>query len=405
MRDNPERLAWFVVLASFFICVSTAVAVPLGIRRFIRYSTVNQEVILYVQRPPVRVTLAGRGEPIAINAQRTIPKQTSVATDETEGRLVFQELNSDQTVLATVQIYDHTEVTFREARSPRFSSSALPHHMKLDLQSGRLRISIPGDPIRPIIATIHTSQGDVTLVEGNYEVKVNTIGTDVTVRSGRATIEQTEGSSVSVGPSQRASIDENGRVNGPMTAARNLIKDGDFQTPLSDSWTTYSEQKENPPPTVEIVAEESAHVASFNRMGSNHAEVGIYQDINHDVRDFTYLELRLGVQIVYERIAGFGGCGTLSSECPIMVRIDYKDIHGTDREWLQGFYIDKPAADWLIYPWTQQLPARSWQAYDSGNLMELWQDNPPAIIKRVTIYASGHSFHALVTDLELLAEE
>jgi len=404
MRDNPERIAWLVLLISFFVCVSSAVAFPLGIRSFVLHSTVDQLVVLDVQRPPLRVTLAGRGEPMALDREREIPRATSIATDETSGRLVFQATKNDNLMLATVQLYDYTEVTLSEARSPRFGSSPLSHEMVLELISGRLRITIPGEESRPTSLVVHTDLGQVTLAEGTYEVKVNGSTTEVIVSSGRATIEQPSGDSLSLATSQRASI-ENGRMYGPLPAARNLIQNGDFQMPLSDSWTVYTEQKESPAPTVRAVIEDGVPAASFYRVGSNHAEAGIYQDVNYDVRDFTYLELRLGVHIIYESIAGFGGCGTLSSECPIMVRIDYKDTYGTDREWLQGFYIDEPAPDWLIYPWTLQLPARKWQTYDSGNLMEYWDDNPPAVIKRVAVYASGHSFHALITDLELLAEE
>jgi hypothetical protein len=41
--------------------------------------------------------------------------------------------------------------------------------------------------------------------------------------------------------------------------------------------------------------------------------------------------------------------------------------------------------------------------YDSENLMA--SDPPPALIKSVTIYASGHTFDALVAEVELLAQE
>ncbi len=102
---------------------------PLGIRSFVLHSTVNQLVMLDVQRPPLRVTLSGRGEPMALDREREIPPATSIATDETSGRLVFQESKNDNLTLATVQLYDYTEVTLREARSPRFESSPLSHEM------------------------------------------------------------------------------------------------------------------------------------------------------------------------------------------------------------------------------------------------------------------------------------
>ena len=54
---------------------------------------------------------------------------------------------------------------------------------------------------------------------------------------------------------------------------------------------------------------------------------------------------------------------------------------------------------------TKTEPPAAWQTFDSGNLMEMLADTPPAVIQRLTIYASGHTFHALVTEIELLAQE
>ena len=85
MRKNPERLAWVVLLTSFFICIGLTVAVPLGVRAFILFSQVGQNVSLEVERGPMRVTWAGRGEPIAIAEKRDdIPERTIVTTDLTD---------------------------------------------------------------------------------------------------------------------------------------------------------------------------------------------------------------------------------------------------------------------------------------------------------------------------------
>jgi hypothetical protein len=37
--------------------------------------------------------------------------------------------------------------------------------------------------------------------------------------------------------------------------------------------------------------------------------------------------------------------------------------------------------------------------------MEALADTPPALIKGLSVYASGHSFDAMVTEVELLAQE
>ncbi|NLE43437.1 MAG: FecR domain-containing protein [Chloroflexi bacterium] len=403
MRDNPERLAWIILLVSFFTCVSSALAVPLGARSIILYANVRQTVTLDVQRPPLRVTMGGRGAPVAIDQSSEIPERSIIATDTTAGRLVFQVADQDLTV-ASVQIYDNTQIEVISARSPRYNSSPLPHKVTIAVTEGRARINVADDDLRPIEAEVETPHCTLMLVEGSYEVKVNNAETEITVRNGQAAVSTDDGQSLPLGPAQRAFVD-GVRIEGPLPSSRNLVENGDFETPFEGTWTAYHGEKQEPPATVEIVTNEGTEAARFHRLGTNHAEVGIYQDIDYDVRDFAYLELRMNVQVVEENIAGFGGCGTLSSECPIAARIEYKDIYGTDREWLQGFYIDEPAPDWLIYPWTQQIPAQNWQSYDSGNLMEALTDTPPAIIKRVTLYASGHTFDAMVREVELLAEE
>lgn len=405
MRNNPERLAWVVLLTSFFICIGMIVAVPLGIRHYILHAHVGQDVTLEVQRGPLRVTLAGRGEPVAIDEERDgIPDRTIVATDATAGRLVTHAPREGSPVIATVQLYDNTEVILSSARSPRFPASRLPHVVTLEVRVGRVRLNVSSDDGRPTVVEVQTPHVAAMLTEGSYEVKVDGMTTEVTVRDGQAKVASNAEHTIPLGLAERA-IGDGKLIAGPLPAARNLISNGDFQAPLENGWNSYNEQKEEPPGSVSIVTDEERDVADFYRDGSNWAEVGIWQEINYDVRDFTSLELHLAVHIVHEDITGFGGCGTLSSECPIIVLIDYKDIHDTDRQWRHGFYIGEPAPDWLLYPWTEQVSPGNWQIYDSGNLIEELADTPPALIKSLTIYASGHSFHAMVTEVELFAQE
>ena len=407
MRDNRERVAWAILLASFFTCIGLAVAVPLGIRHFILHASVPQAVTLEVQRGPLRARLAGRGQPVAIDEKRDdVPEGTIVATDATAGRLVMYAPQAEGPVIATVQLYDNTQTELSSARSPRFSTSRLPHRVKLGATAGRVRISVSNGKERPSVVEVETPHGTATLWEGSYEVKINGAATEVTVRDGQATVSSISGRVISLGPAERAAIDDE-HVVGPLSAARDLIVNSDFQAALENGWTSYSQQTDpqQPPGTVSVVTDEGREVVAFSRDGSNHAEVGIRQEINYDVRDFTSLELHLALRIIDQNITGFGGCGYLGSECPIIVRVDYKDIYGTDRQWLHGFYTGTPADDWLINWWAEEVQLGNWQTYDSGNLMEELSDTPPASIKSLTIYASGHSFNAMVTELDLLAQE
>lgn len=409
MRDNPERLAWVVLLTSFFSCIGLAVAIPIGAQQYVLHARVPQRVTLEVQQGPLRVTLAGRGAPIAIDQDREeIPERTIVATDATAGRLVVHTPPVDGPVIATAQLYDNTEAMLSSIRSPRFATSHLPHEVVLEITAGRVRINAFDGDDRPTSVEAQTPHGIARLTAGSYEIKVNGTTTEVTVRNGQASVVNDAEGVMSLGPTERAVID-NGHTVGPLPAARDLIVNGDFQVPLASdsSWGSYREQTDpqQPPGSVGIITNSGRNAAEFYRDGSNHAEVGIRQDINYDVRDFTFLQLHLDVRVVSQNIAGFGGCGYLGTECPIIVRLDYKDIYGTDREWFHGFYTGEPAADWQINWWAEQLQSGNWQTYDSANLMEELDNTPPALIKSLTIYASGHSFYAQLTEVELLAEE
>jgi hypothetical protein len=424
MRNNPERLAWIVLLTSFFICTGLVVTMPLGVRHYILYARMPQNATLEVQQGPLRVTLAGRGAPVAIDKDRGgIPERTIVATAVTAGRLAIRIPQVDDSVVATVQLYDHTEVVLSSARSPRFAVSQLPHEVILEVRAGRVRINISNTDDRPTVVEARTPHGTVTLISGSYEVKVNGTTMEITVRDGRADVisndEQIPSNSDTVasaaeqiaplGPDERAIISE-GQIVGPLPAARNLVFNGDFQTPIeleSSGWVSDSQQTdpEQPPAIANTIIESGREMVEFHRNGSNHANVSIRQEINYDVRDFTFLQLHLDVRIVSQDILGSGGCGYLGTECPVIARLDYKDIYGTDREWLHAFYTGAPHDDWLINWWAEQVPLGSWQTYDSDNLMEELADTPPALIKSLTIYASGHNFHTMVTEVELLVQE
>jgi hypothetical protein len=409
MRDNPERLAWIVVLTSFFACIGLIVTVPLSARYHILHARIPQNMTLEVQQGPLRVTLAGRGAPVAIDEDRgDIPERTIVATDATAGRLAMRAPQASDSVVATVQLYSNTEAVLSSARSPRFAASKLPHEVILEVKAGRVRINVFNDNERFTVVQAQTPHGTATLTEGSYEVKVNGTTTEVTVRDGQANATSDIEQAVSLGPAERAIIDaRKEEIAGPLPAARNLIHNGDFQFPLENGWTTDSRQTdpEQPFGTARIVTDSGREAVEFYRDGSNHAEVGIRQEINYDVRDFTFLQLHLDMRIVSQDISGFGGCGYLGTECPIIVLLEYKDVYGTDREWLHGFYTGEPAGDWPINWWAEQLQSENWQTYDSDNLMKELSDTPPSLIKSLTIYASGHSFRAMTTQVELLAQE
>ena len=410
MRKNPQRLAWIVLLTAFFVCVGLAVLVPLGGRWYVLNALVIQNVTLEVQRAPLGVTEPGRVQPVSVaeDPDDEILEHTAITTWASSGRLVMHAPQEGGPVIATVQLYEDTEIVLSSARSPRFSASHLPHQVALEIKAGRVRINVPGDDGRDTIIEVQTPHGAATLTKGSYEIKVYAT-TEVTVRHGQAAI---AGLGTPIGPDERAVIDSEQAV-GPSPAAPNLISNGDFLSPLENAWSRYANQKEDPPGSVSIITDEGWKVADFYRSGSDHAEVGIQQEINHDARDFRSLRLHLAVHIVEHNIPV---CGEKGSECPVMARIIYEDANGAEQEWIQGFYSlpntgasDNPSVCETCSTKNPhiQVQADTWYPYLSPNLIPrlTHEGQAPTLIKSITIYASGHAYHSMVTELELIGYE
>jgi len=416
MRKTPERLAWVVLLISFFTCVSLAIAVPLGMRYYVLHASVVQNVTLEVQRPPLSVTLDGRSLPASIAEHHDeIPEDTIVATDATAGRLVMHVPRADGPVIATVQLYDDTQIVLTWARSPRFSASHLPHKVALEVRAGRVRINVSSDDGRPTVVEVHTPHGAATLTEGSYEVKVNRTTTEVTVRDGQADVVK-NGLLTHLERAERAIVDDE-RLYGPLPAAPNLIANSNFADPLEEeNWGVYSVEPEYEGESrgdTQGTKIEGHPVVVIERSGVGHAETGIRQQLDADIRDFSVLRLHLLLRVEEQNVPV---CGSEGSECPVMVRIDYKDAAGADREWLQGFYSfldtrtpgNEPFCKTCPMPYKHiYVPEDVWYPYDSDNLIALLSQDgqAPVLIKSITIYASGHTYRSAIAEVELIGHE
>jgi hypothetical protein len=398
MTQNRERLAWFILIVSFTLCVSLAVGVPLGIRQFLLTATRGQDILLQPLQGTPGIQRGGRGEFIALrNPTWDVPAGSVITTDDAaQVLLTFYVPNSETEILATIQVYGNSQLRLVSARSPIFGISPLSHRLILVVEAGRVRLTLSPVGKRETTAQLRTPHLTAELTAGSYEVRAYSALTEFTVREGIAGVIGGRGQSVTLTTAQRT-IAQSGDVPlEALPAARNLLVNGDFRRPVEEGWEVYFYEAG----AVQTTTDAGRPAARFFREGVGHAEVGIRQQLNYDVRDFTSLVLHLSVQV---RNQSLNGCGMAGSECPIIVRIDYRDIYGGDQTWYHGFYATPPASTDYLYEWSKTVPLQTWVTYDSENLMA--SDPPPALIKSVTIYASGHTFDALVAEVELLAQE
>jgi hypothetical protein len=409
MRRNPERLAWTVLLISLFVCIGLAIAIPLSIRSVINDSTEVASITLEVQQGTALVHRNGLDEPIGVTTQlANIPDGSTIRADENVQALLTIRTPNNQSTLLTVQIYGSTNLDIVRARSPRFAPSTLPHQVSMNIDGGRVRVGVTGGLDRPIDSQISTPHAAMQLQEGSYAIEVTNDETQVTARDGSATV-SAQGTVLTVGSGQRTVIRLGSRPLGILSPENNLVVNGDFRRPLDGTWEVAHDLQEpsESPGTVSIVADGGKRWAVFERTGTFHAETDLRQVVDKNVRGFGSLKLHFLVRISDHDVPV---CGQAGSECPMMLRLDYKDANGTDRSYLQGFY-------WLLdergvnpdYNTTSGMRVKHIRVqrdvpftYDTEDLMKTLS---PSQITAITFYASGHSYRAAITEIELLGEQ
>jgi hypothetical protein len=396
MRSNPQQRAWTVLLTTFGIFFLLAVSIPLTIRWYLLTATESRPTQLEVISGTVLVDSPGQSSPTGVTDSGQIPVQGRAKTDSTSwASLTF--FDDSNAVL-----YSKTDVEIQEARSPQFRFSQEPDVVSLGVNSGRVRLDVRPTGNRSRVFKVQTPHGAAELQPGSYSVEVNGQGTEIAVREGWALVSNS-GDGVKVSRGERTTVAEGKQPAQPVAASRDLVTNGDFQEGL-DEWSVYNEQGADGGVVngqVEAVSSGDRPAVRLSRMGEdgNHCETGIVQELDRDVRDFTSLKFHADVQLLYQSLSGGG---YLSSEFPIILRLDYKDQYGIDRFWTHGFYYQNDS-NFAIQN-GQQIPRYRWFPYESGNLMAELGNIKPNFITSVRIYASGWNYQSMVSEVGVIVE-
>lgn len=404
-RNQPERMAWLVLMSSFVIFVSLAVAVPLTVNYFIRYATVSQEARLMPTLGTLLLYPRAGSEPTAITALRgdVVEGNRIVALDEsTQGTLGFIAVEGTDEVLGSVQIYPGTAVEVLRIRRPMFERSPEPYHVRLRLERGQARIFTNSGDQRSMLVQLVTPHGEMTLPAGSYQVSVNDARTDLTVRSGEAQMTMGSDATLFVEQGLWAWMSDEGMASQPMPAEQNLLRNGDFTQSMVGTWDSYVIAEGVTPGSVRIIEREGRRVAHFVRQGeeNTNTEVGIVQEIDANVNVYDSLVMQLDVKLLHQSLSG---AGYLSSEFPLRWEITYIDIYGKELRYGWGFYFRDPENENWRVEYGEKIPPVNWYTYQSPNLMELLADTRPARIESVRIYASGWNYQSMVSEVYLLA--
>jgi hypothetical protein len=404
MRKNPERVAWTVLSIAFITFCSLVVGIPLSFRSFLLNETAPQDTQMQVIEGTVLVRRANGNAAIGVTKEEVLSPGDEVITDATSWATLDLFDRSHAT------LYNNTDVELEEACSPQFGVSNLPDRIDLNLTGGLVRVGVALKDERPTEFRVTTPHTTIQLEEGSYRIRVNNQGTEVTVVRGQAII----GNGVSrsaIPQGTRTLVDLSGEPSDPLSAAQNLVHDGDFSQLLTTAWlpTTEVLAPSVAPPTIDVVEDSGRMAVRLVRREQdegNHTQATIKQDLDYDVRDFVRLEVSLDVKLDFQSLSGGG---QLSSEFPVIVRLDYKDRWGNDQFWTHGFYYQNQAGYHVALnrwgqPLGEQIPRAVWYPYESGNLLELLGESGPAHITGLTVYASGWNYDSLVTEVQLIVE-
>ncbi len=287
----------------------------------------------------------------------------------------------------------------------------------MEMDSGRIRVRIPANLPRTIFLQVRTSQALVELKEGDTSIEMNNQASQVVVREGQATVTaRVNNSSVLVNKTQRVVAPTGDGLTEVMPAEQNLLAGySDFREPLNTVWKIYTKDPEFPNESrgeVFNISVEERQAVEFSRDGVGWAETGIKQDINRDIRDFRSLVLRVELRVLQQDVPV---CGTMGTECPVMVVIDYVDESGEPRSWQQGFYYlpdpnptPNPEFCKTCNPRNKHVPTTNavWDQWESENLIPILGKvgAAPVILRSISIYASGHKYQSQVSEVALLGE-
>jgi hypothetical protein len=330
--------------------------------------------------------------------------------------LLFYHPDETETPIATIQLYNETDIAVGGARTPRFSFSPLPH--QIDIQAERalnMQVTVSGNG-RAANLSIQTPQGPVDMGEGSFKLVVDDLATDISVSAGRVKVfDPATGERPLVVALQRTQITHE-KLGEIYVGERDLLhnRNGDFNEPIEETWHVYTDTAEPDQPGGIVHQSrigEDNRIVSIERGGTGHAATGIRQEINRDIRGVSSLRVQAEVRVDTQTLPV---CGSVGSECPLMLRIHVLDQEsGTPSEWLQGFYAvpgDNPEYCAICPSKAKhiQVPGLGvWYTYQSDDLLPVLREQgiDPATLLSVEIEAQGHVYGSAIDEIAILVGE
>ncbi len=404
-RRSPALTAWSVLLTAFAIFCALAVLVPVGVARYLRFSTRANLAELATVSGITQLRATGQASWLALSRPRQISQGDSIQTDNAARSMLTIYQGDSQFVLATVHVFADTLFTLDQASTPRFAGSSQPNRVALSLVQGRLRLN-PGPALgRDLELSVSLPRGEVTVEDGSVALEVTADATEVAVRGGRCLLRSADGhEELVLETGERAVLANDGTILGPLASGRGLVVNGDFGAGLALAWETYNDQGGDGGSVngqVMLVDVDGQRVVHLERLGNqqDHCETGVRQQLNRDVSDYVSLRIRADLRLTFQSLSGGGIQG---SEFPLIIRLNYRDARGNLQWWYHGFYYENPAG--FPTPSGEMIERDLWFAYESPDLIAIQGDLKPVYLESIQVYASGHDYQSQVSDIQVVVE-
>jgi hypothetical protein len=424
---SPERVAWTVLFAALFACVTLSVGVPATIFGY-RNNATNEAYLRVSLKAgqlqtfsPVETRVDARV--VDLNGRQLKESHTALTLDRSIGSITFAESEGSPAEL-TVQLYSNAYVQVTRARVPRFADSGAPRQLHLTLRGGRIQIVTPSgqnalfdlrvsvqplDEARPIAAFETSKPGVYTFDSASTSGVLSVDAAD-----GELTVTTVgEPSPRVLRGNQRASITAAGQIRTDIPPPQNLVRNGFFESPLASTpanrrdWI--AETEISPGESERGTLSYSKGELVFERVGDSigWGRKSITQRVDQEVSGSSSLRMRIRYQIDNQSL---NVCGSQGSECPMFVRVQFVTNDGDSAFWLQGFYA-RGAPDPERLPTyiksdrrDEHVRVEAGQAelYESENLLA--QIPNMRAITDIRIYAEGHAIKTRVNSIELLLE-
>lgn len=389
---HPERIAWAVIWAAFGAFCLLTLAGLFSLREYLTTAVDSQSARASSIAGTLLVRSPRQSQWASVTPDTALSDGYRVRTDGvSQGFLTLFDYS-------TVQVFSNSELQINQLGAVRYNG---PRKLvDLSLLQGKAHIGVAPSTDEAKQVVVKTPHGVFELQEGAYTITVFPSVTQLRVSErGQAQATAKGGGAHLLQQDQRIELTAQGATS-PKRASEELVYNGDFLQGLN-GWQpgniTGFREGADLVGTQARVFDEGRVAVRFQRLGSKgtHNETYLFQELDKDVSDFKELWLALDMRI---RQQSLSGGGYLGSEYPVIVRVNYRTVTGSEGSAVYGFYYqndDRNRTDFGT-----QVPPDTWTAFTApNNLMAL--NPPPQRVLSIQVGASGWDYDSLVAGVSL----